>query len=216
MSLNQRGTTQNSSSRELCIVLHSCLHFKATVLTTLWFNSSTSTAGLLFHNQTPASALKYYGAFAVSFGACLYPPTPPQKAATCSYSAHTISHQLHTCQTVINESSSNVVQPRSPSCLSPERRNRSQTTASTACSSNPQSGGKDTFTSGTAENMLLHYTVARWLQCINTLPHAYLQEKSLREETTLLNEDSSILGGDLMKSRKGNNTIIATNQSRTL
>lgn len=66
--------------------------------------------------QTPASAPQYYSFFH-SMLAFLSPHTHIQKRTTCSYSTHTISHQLHTCQTVINESNSSARQARSPSCL---------------------------------------------------------------------------------------------------
>lgn len=67
---------------------------------------------------------------------------------------------------------------------------RSQKIACLACSSNPQLGGKETFTSGTAVNMLPHYTVARWLQCIN-LCHMHVCRGGgggvLKKETLALN-----------------------------
>lgn len=161
-----RGTTQNISSGEAGIVLHCCLHCNATILPH-WFKSSASTAGLLFNKSNTCISTKIlWSAFVVYCAACLFPLLRKEPQTV-----HTLFHQLHTCQTVINESNSNVEQPRSPSCLRLERGKL------TACSCNPQSGGKETFTSGTAVNTLPHYTVARWLQCIN-LCHMHACKKS--------------------------------------
>lgn len=73
-----------------------------------------------------------------------------------------------------------------------------QVMASTGRFSNSQSGGKETFTSGTAVNMLPHYTVARWLQCINLCHMHVFKEQG--QGTFALNERSVYLQDVMMKS----------------
>lgn len=107
-----RGTTQNSSSREPPIT-YSCLRYKATI-TTHWCKSSASTAGLLIYKYKD---LHQYLTTTACFcrllcSVLVFTPLKPHAAP-----AHTPFHQLHSCQTVINESNRGARQPRSPSCL---------------------------------------------------------------------------------------------------
>lgn len=107
-----RGTTQNSTSREPPIT-YSCLRCKATI-TKHRCKSSASTAGLLIDKYKD---LDQYLNTTACFCRLLCSMLVFTKLEPHAAPVHTPFHQLHSCQTVINESNRGARQPRSPSCL---------------------------------------------------------------------------------------------------
>lgn len=119
-------------------------------------HSSTFTSGLLFHKSNTCICTKILlgvlrSVFTASFAACLYSLLSERghMQLQCTHNFSSTAH-MSNCDKWVNSSTE---QPRIPSCVSLEL---SQKTASTVRNSKPQSGGKETFTSGTAVNMLPH------------------------------------------------------------